>query len=64
MPTPFEAPVVYAPYMPLVVTTALPNGINPLLNQKAAAVWAAIESLIPNFVTQLIMTDDSATVAP
>lgn len=51
--SPFEAPAVYAPYMPLVVTTALPTGANPLLNQKAAAVWAAVECLVPNFITTL-----------
>ena len=54
--SPFEAPAVYAPYMPLVVTTALPTGANPLLNQKAAAVWSAIESLVPNFITTLDVT--------
>lgn len=27
--SPFEAPAVYSPYMPLVVTTALPTGANP-----------------------------------
>lgn len=59
--TPFEAPVVYAPYMPLVVTTALPNGINPLLNQKAAAVWAAVDTLIPTFVTQLNIVQSGAS---
>jgi len=42
--------------MPLVVTTALPTGANPLLNQKAAAVWSAIESLVPNFITTLDIT--------
>ena len=51
--TPFEAAAVYSPYMPLVVTDTLPTGVNPLVNQKAAAVWAAIESLVPNFATTL-----------
>ena len=54
--TPFEAPAVYAPYMPLVVTDTLPTGENPLVNQKAAAVWAAVESLVPNYVTKLVVT--------
>lgn len=54
--SPFEAALVYAPYMPLVVTTALPNGINPLMNQKAAAVWAAVDVLVPNFVTKITIT--------
>lgn len=51
--SPFDAPIVYAPYMPLLVTTALPDGRNPLLTQKAAAVWAAIENLVPAFVTTI-----------
>lgn len=54
--SPFESAVVYAPYMPLVVTTALPTGANPLLNQKAAAVWAAVDLLVPQFVTKITIT--------
>lgn len=54
--SPFEAGLVYAPYMPLVVTSALPTGANPLVNQKAAAVWAAVEALVPQFVTKLTVT--------
>lgn len=54
--SPFEAALVYAPYMPLVVTTSLPSGNNPLVNQKAAAVWAAIEALVPSFITTLEIT--------
>ena len=53
--TPFEAAAVYAPYMPLVITDTLPTGENPLVNQKAAAVWAAIESLVPTYVTKLVV---------
>jgi hypothetical protein len=51
--SPFEAAVVYAPYMPLVVTATLPVAPNPLQQMKAAAVWAGVESLVPNFVTKL-----------
>ena len=54
--TPFEAAAVYAPYMPLVVTDTLPTGENPLVNQRAAAVWAAVESLVPNYATTLTVT--------
>lgn len=50
-PSPFEAPVVYSPYMPLVVTTTLPIGKNPLLNQRAVAVWAGLDILVANFAT-------------
>lgn len=55
--SPFESAAVYAPYMPLVVTTALPTGQNPLMNQKAAAVWAAVDLLVPQFITKITMTD-------
>lgn len=51
----FEAPAVYAPYMPLTVTTALPTA-NPLVSQKGAAVWAANDVLVSNFMTMLTMT--------
>ena len=36
--SPFEASLVYAPFMPLVITDTLPNGVNPLKGQRAAAV--------------------------
>lgn len=60
---PFEAPVVYAPYMPLVVTTALPNGYNPLMSQRACAVWAACEVLVPRFITKITI-DPSNVIDP
>ena len=50
---PFDTALVWAPYMPLVVTTALPTGANPLTNQKAAAVWGGLEVLVGNFITKL-----------
>jgi len=51
----FEAALVNSPYMPLVVTSALPHGANPLMNQRAAAVWGAIDVLVPNFITKIRM---------
>lgn len=53
--SPFEGPLVWAPYMPLVTTAAMPNGTNPLMTQKAAAVWGGLDLLVPNFVTQLTL---------
>lgn len=50
-PSPFEGPAVYAPFMPLTVTSTLPGASNPLQNRKAAAVWAAVDILVPNYVT-------------
>lgn len=52
-PSPFEAPVVYSPYMPLVVTSTIPNFDNALQNRRAAAVWAGVDVLVANFATKL-----------
>ena len=54
-PTPFEAAVVYSPYMPLATTPTLPISPNPLGSMKAAAVWAGVDSLVPNFSATLDM---------
>ena len=54
--SPFEAPAVYAPYMPLVVTSTLPEAPNPLVSMKAAAVWAGVEDLVPEYVTRFDIT--------
>jgi hypothetical protein len=51
--TPFEAPVVWAPFMPLTVTDVLIAGVNPLQYQKAAAMSGAIDTMIPNFLCSL-----------
>ena len=51
--SPFEAPVVWCPYMPLTITPDMIFGDNPLQYQKAAAMSGVIESMIPNFVCQL-----------
>jgi len=42
--------------MPLVVTSAMPTGKNPLMNQKAAAIWAAIDILVDKFITKITIT--------
>lgn len=57
--SPFEAPAVYSPFMPLTVTGTLPEAPNPLVNMRAAAVWAGIESLVPNFVTEFKIIESS-----
>jgi len=54
--SPFEAPVVYAPYMPLIVTSTLPL-TNPLLQQRAAAVWAGVKVVVNKFITKLTITN-------
>jgi hypothetical protein len=55
-PTPWEAACVYAPYMPLAVTGTLNTETNPLTSQKAAAVWAATKTVVPNFSTKFDFT--------
>ena len=51
----FETPVVWAPYMPLVVTNAIPADNNPFRSQKAAAVWAGVKTVVPEFITKLVI---------
>lgn len=50
--SPFEAPAVYSPFMPLTVTQTMPQSPNPLQSMKAAAVWAGVDSLVPQFATK------------
>lgn len=50
-PNPWEAPAVWAPYMPLTTTELLHNVQNPLLGTRAAAVWGATQAVIPQFAT-------------
>ena len=52
----FETPVVWAPYMPLVITSAIPADNNPFRNQRAAAVWAGYKAVVPQFVTKVTIT--------
>jgi hypothetical protein len=47
--SPFEAAAVYAPFMPLAVTSTLPQSPNPMNSMKAAAVWAGVDTVVPNF---------------
>ena len=54
--SPFDAALVYSPYMPLVTTDSLPTGTNPLVEQKAAAIWAALDVVVGNFVTRITLT--------
>ena len=45
----FEAPAVFCPYMPVTVTSVLPT-THPLVTQRAAATWAAVEVLVNRFL--------------
>jgi hypothetical protein len=55
----FESPLVWAPYMPLVVTNLLPMAYNPLESQRAVAVWGALDSLIPTLSAKLTISESS-----
>jgi hypothetical protein len=54
-PSAFEAPIVYAPYMPITVTSVLPTA-SPIVTQRAAATWAAVEVLVNNFTYGLAVS--------
>lgn len=54
--SPFEAAAVYSPFMPLAVTSTLPQAPNPLQSMKAAAVWAGTDVLVPAYVTKFDVT--------
>ena len=51
--TPFEAPVVCAPYMPVFVTDTMQFSDNPLKNQRAIASWKAYKGVVSQFVQKL-----------
>jgi len=56
-PTPFEAPAVWSPFMPLATTGTLPESPNPLVSMKAGAVVGAVESLVPQFATEITISN-------
>lgn len=47
--SPFDAAAVYAPFMPLAVTSDLPMA-NPLMTQRAAATMAAVDLIVPQYL--------------
>lgn len=49
----FDAPLVYAPYMPLFVSGTLPMPTNVLIKQSVAAVWAGMKVVAPAFITRV-----------
>lgn len=53
--TPFDAPLVYAPYMPLVLTQLLPQAYNMFLQMQGAAIWAGLDPLVSNLTTQMVV---------
>jgi hypothetical protein len=43
-------------FMPLAVTGTIPQAPNPLISQKAAAVWAGVDVLVPQYATRFNIT--------
>jgi len=54
--SPFDTAAIYAPFMPLTVTATLPTAPNPLRQMKAAAVWAGVDVVVPNYITGFEVT--------
>lgn len=59
----FDTPLVYSPYMPLVVSKTLQDIDNILKNRAVAAVWAGMKVVAPTFVTKIVV-DNSTYVTP
>jgi len=59
----FDTPLVYSPYMPLVVTKTLQDIDNILKNRALAAVWAGLKVVAPTFVTKIVI-DNATYVTP
>jgi hypothetical protein len=51
--SPFESCAVYSPFMPLTVTSDLPEITNPLVSQRAAATMAGVNVLVDQYATEL-----------
>ena len=49
----FNAPLVYAPYMPLMVTSTVQDPRNPFRGTTAAGEWSAMKAVNPNLVAKL-----------
>jgi hypothetical protein len=52
----FNAPLVYAPYMPLMITSTIQDSRNPFRSRTAAGEWSAMKAVNPNLVTKLTIT--------
>lgn len=51
----FNAPLAYAPFMPLMVTNTVQSPNNPFRQTTAAGVWAGMTSLNSNLSTKLVL---------
>lgn len=53
----FDTPIVYAPYMPLFVTSTLPVPTNSLQRRGLAALWAGLKVVAGEFCTEIAITE-------
>lgn len=53
----FNAPIAYAPFMPLMMTNTVQNPNNPFRSTQAAGVWSGMTALNGNLSTRLTITD-------
>lgn len=51
----FNAPLAYAPFMPLMTTNTVQSPSNPFRQTTAAAVWAGMTALNGNLSTKLVL---------
>ena len=57
----FDTPLVWSPYMPLVVSKTLQDIENILKNRAVAAVWGGLKVVAPTFVTKIQLIDAAYT---
>jgi hypothetical protein len=60
----FDAPLVYAPYMPLFIGSTIPSPDNILINESLAAIWSAFKSVVPNYTTKIVLSNPLSAVSP
>jgi len=60
----FDTPLVWSPYMPLVVSKTLQDIDNILKNRAVAAVWGGLKVVAPSFVTRIQLVDQAYTTPP
>lgn len=53
----FNAPLVYAPYMPLMVTSTVQSPDNPFRSTQAAGIWSGFKSVNGALATKLTLTN-------
>lgn len=51
----FAAPMVWAPFMPLMVTSTVNSPNNPFKTTQAAGVWGGMTDLIKNLITEIVV---------